>query len=244
MHVIPAIDLLDGRCVRLLYGDYDKVTHYDLDPLILAQQYEQSGARTLHIVDLDGARSGSGENTAVIESIAKETGLTVQTGGGVRTAQDMHQRLSLGVTRVVVGSLAVKEPETVASWLTQHGSAAIVLALDVRIADGESPMLAVHGWQEQTSIPLWGLLEKYGEAVEHVLCTDISRDGAMSGPNVALYQECVARFPKVRFQASGGVRHKADADALAASGVDGMITGKALLEKTLILDELTDYLSV
>ncbi len=243
MHVIPAIDLLGGRIVRLLHGDYDKVTHYDLDPLSLAKQYEKSGAKLLHIVDLDGARSGSGENTAVIETIASTTGLTVQTGGGVRTEQDLMQRLSLGVDRVVIGSLAVKSTETVKDWLMRYGSSAIVLALDVRIENGEPPMLAVHGWQEQTRVSLWDLLALYGDAVSHVLCTDISRDGAMSGPNVRLYQECVQRFPGVRFQASGGVRHKADADALAASAVDGMITGKALLEKTLLIDELTAYLS-
>ena len=242
MNIIPAIDLLDGRCVRLLHGDYDKVTHYDLDPVELAGQYASAGAQNIHIVDLDGARAGSGVHQNVIAGIADIANLTVQSGGGVRSKKDLEIRFDNGIDRVVLGSLAVTEPANVSNWLLEFGADRLVLALDIRFDNDGVPMLATHGWKQQTSTSLWELISSYGENLQHVLCTDIGRDGAMSGPNLELYRECVKRFPNLKFQASGGVRNIDDANALLDTGVDGMITGKALLEGNLSIEELKPFL--
>lgn len=246
MNIIPAIDLLDGRCVRLLYGDYDKVTYYDVEPIALAQRYRDEGAQDIHIVDLDGARDGKGGNMATIESIAAIDGLKVQTGGGVRAEADVTRRLDAGVDRVVTGSLAVKDPQQVANWIDQYGAAHFTIALDVRLDENDVPLVATHGWQQQTDITLWDAVSRINaectSAVEHLLCTDISRDGAMTGPNVELYKRCLQKLPTLKIQSSGGVRHLADAEALAATGVAGMITGKALLEDKLTLKELQPFL--
>ena len=246
MKIIPAIDLLDGRCVRLLYGDYEKVTYYDVEPVKLAQRYRDEGAQEIHIVDLDGAREGEGGNIGMIESIAAIDRLKVQTGGGVRVEADVEQRLGAGVDRVVVGSVAVNQPELVASWIDKYGAGHFTIALDVRLNDDGLPLVATHGWQQQTDITLWDAVERINEhcasGVEHLLCTDIARDGAMTGPNVELYKRCMQKLPQLKIQSSGGVRDLADAQALAASGVAGMITGKALLEQKLTLEELQPFL--
>lgn len=246
MNIIPAIDLLDGRCVRLLYGDYDKVTYYDVNPLELAQRYRDEGAQEIHIVDLDGAREGEGGNISMIESIAAIDGLSVQTGGGVRMEADVTRRLDAGVDRVVTGSVAVNEPQQVAGWIDKYGAGHFTIALDVRLNEEEVPLVATHGWQNQTDITLWDAVARINSecvsAVEHLLCTDISRDGAMTGPNVELYERCLQKLPQLKIQSSGGVRHLADAEALAATGVAGMITGKALLENKLTLQELQPFL--
>ena len=242
MNIIPAIDLLDGRCVRLLHGDYDKVTHYDLDPVELAARYASAGARNIHIVDLDGARAGSGVHQNVVAGITAIENLTVQSGGGVRSKKDLEIRFDNGIDRVVLGSLAVTEPANVSNWLLEFGADRLVLALDIRFDNDGVPMLATHGWKQQTSTSLWELISSYGENLQHVLCTDIGRDGAMSGPNLELYRECVKRFPHLKFQASGGVRNIDDANALLDTGVDGMITGKALLEGNLSIKELKPFL--
>ena len=246
MNIIPAIDLLDGRCVRLLHGEYDKVTYYDVDPVELAQRYSDEGAKYIHIVDLDGAREGKGANLNTIESIAAISGLSVQTGGGVRLASDVTRRFNAGVSRVVTGSVAVTAPDQVAAWMDQYGAERFTLAMDVRLDDNAVPLVATHGWQQQTDITLWDAVERIdslsNSAVEHLLCTDISRDGAMTGPNVELYEQCMQKLPQLKVQSSGGVRHLADAEALAATGVAGMITGKALLENKLSLKELQPFL--
>jgi len=242
MNIIPAIDLLDGRCVRLLHGDYDQVTHYDLDPVKLAQGYADSGARDIHIVDLDGARAGAAAHQQVVAGITGIDQLTVQSGGGVRSKEDLENRFNIGVDRVVLGSLAVTEPNMVCDWLVEFGADRLVLALDIRFDKDGVPMLATHGWKQQTSTSLWELIGHYGERLKHVLCTDIGRDGAMSGPNLKLYRECVKRFPWVKFQASGGVRDIEDAVALSDTGAKGMITGKALLEGSLLIEELKPFL--
>ena len=246
MNIIPAIDLLDGRCVRLLHGDYDKVTYYDIDPWELAQRYRDQGAQNIHIVDLDGAREGAGANLATIESIAAIDGLLVQTGGGVRVEADVTRRFDAGVDRVVTGSVAVNQPEQVASWIDQYGGERFTLAMDVRLDDAGVPLVATHGWQQQTDISLWDAVSaidsQCSSSVVHLLCTDISRDGAMTGPNVELYKQCMEKLPQLKVQSSGGVRDLSDAETLAATGVDGMITGKALLENKLTLEELQPFL--
>jgi phosphoribosylformimino-5-aminoimidazole carboxamide ribotide isomerase len=243
MELIPAIDLLGGRCVRLLHGDFERVTYYRTTAETLAQKYVDAGARTLHVVDLDGARRGRPANAAIIRALAGNPRLTVQVGGGLREAEQVAAILAAGAGRAVVGSTAIHSPQSVIEWAGEYGGDKLVLALDVRFDDDGAPRLASHGWQRQQSTSLWELLEVYaGSGIRHVLCTDIGRDGAMSGPNTALYAECCARFPELAFQASGGVRRVTDLTALAATGVVGAISGKALLEDELDLGEAKPFL--
>jgi len=231
MQLIPAIDLREGRVVRLAQGDYDRETHYDNDPLALAAQYEQAGARLIHIVDLDSARQGGNANLAIIRKICAELSISVQTGGGVRSLTDLEARLDAGAKQVVIGSLSVREPDTVADWLSELGAEAIVAGLDV-MPDGAGGWLPkASGWTESGEIELFALLEKLQSAgLRHVLCTDIERDGMLSGPSVELYHALVARFPALQVQASGGISEEQDLQAAADTGVAGCVVGRALLE--------------
>jgi len=244
MLLIPAIDLRGGQCVRLLQGRFDAETVYASDPLEVLERYLAFGARRIHVVDLDGARDGSQGNRAAIGRIVGRAGReAVQVGGGIRTRQVAEELFDLGVARVVVGSVAVTEPDEVASWLREFGPERVVLAFDVRLDDGGTPRLATHGWERQTQTSLWDAVERYLPAgLRHVLCTDVARDGALSGPNVELYRQCTRRFPNVAWQASGGVSEAADLDALATTGADSVISGRALLEGRLNAEELTPFL--
>ena len=243
MELIPAIDLYQGRCVRLLHGDFDKVTDYPDSPEQLLRAYRDAGAATLHVVDLDGAREGRPVNSAILATLAAQGGMEVQVGGGLRTAAAVAAILETGVARAVVGSTAINAPATVLEWSRRHGGQRLVLALDVRLDDEGVPRLASHGWQQQQEISLWELLDIYVDSdIRHVLCTDIGRDGAMSGPNLALYAECCQRFPAFLFQASGGVRRLDDLHELEATGVAGAISGRALLEGDLRLEEARTFL--
>lgn len=243
MELIPAIDLYQGRCVRLLFGDFDRVTRYPESPETLARNYRDAGAASLHVVDLDGARGGRPGNTAIISSLVSLGGIAVQVGGGLRDRANVEEVLSAGASRAVVGSTAISDPDTVIDWARDFGGQRLVLALDVRFDDDGEPRLATHGWQQQQMTSLWDLLAIYSDSgIRHVLCTDIGRDGAMSGPNVGLYAECRRRFPDVLFQASGGVRRLADLRELAATGVAGAISGRALLEGDLALEEARPFL--
>ena len=244
MLFIPAIDLRGGQCVRLLQGRFDAETVYASDPLEVLERYLAFGARRIHVVDLDGARDGSQGNRAAIGRIVGRAGReAVQVGGGIRTRQVAEELFDLGVARVVVGSVAVTEPDEVASWLREFGPERVVLAFDVRLDDGGTPRLATHGWERQTQTSLWDAVERYLPAgLRHVLCTDVARDGALSGPNVELYRQCTRRFPNVAWQASGGVSEAADLDALATTGADSVISGRALLEGRLNVEELAPFL--
>lgn len=244
MRLIPAIDLRDGRCVRLLQGRFDAETVYASDPREVLDGYLSLGATAIHVVDLDGARAGSQANRAAIARLADHAPpRTVQVGGGVRSRAVVDDLLALGVARVVVGSVAVIEPDEVAGWLHDPGAERVVLAFDVRIDDGGTPRLATHGWERQTQTSLWDAVERYLPAgLRHVLCTDVARDGAMSGPNLALYAEAVRRFPVIDWQASGGVSCAADLHALAATGVAAVISGRALLEGRLSAEEVAPFL--
>ena len=187
MKIIPAIDLHDGKCVRLYKGDFDKVTHYSDQPLEIARAYAALRVDDLHIVDLDGARTGSQQNARVVRELCAETPLTVQLGGGIRDSDRVRYWLENGVARCVVGSVAVEEPERVAAWIGEFGTDRIVLALDVTIEE-QGPILATQGWTTSTGVSLWDLLDRYSTlGAKHLLCTDIGRDGAMSGPNFDLY---------------------------------------------------------
>lgn len=242
MIVIPAIDLYQGRCVRLYQGRYDQVTFYQQHPVELAQRYKDAGVTVLHLVDLDGARDELEVNHHVISQIASIPGLLVQSGGGIRNEDDIRKRFDMGIDRVVIGSLAVSQPDTVQTWLKRYGRETITLALDVRFDQTGTPRLATQGWTQQSDVSLWDCLAQYGNALEHVLCTDIARDGALSGPSTDLYGECVRRFAALEFQASGGVRNLQDIKTLDELGLAGVVSGKALLEEQLTLQEIEPFL--
>lgn len=243
MQLIPAIDLKDGRCVRLLRGDFANQTSYQAQPLDLVREYRACGADWLHVVDLDRARDGTARgNRELIAQLAGEPGIRLQVGGGLRRRVDVAQALATGAARAVIGSTAVSDPDAVKSWLESFGCERIVLALDVRLDSG-TPCIATHGWQRQSSLALWDAVAGFEDAgLKHVLCTDVGRDGALAGPNVALYGEAIRRFPQIVWQASGGIRDSADLQALAACGAGAAISGKALLENLIPLEELRPFL--
>ncbi len=243
MLLIPAIDLRGGRCVRLYQGNFDAETRYDTDPPELLDRYRELGASWLHVVDLDGARAGAQANRATILALAARETVRLQVGGGLRDAAAVEAMLGAGVARVVIGSAALSRPAEVRQWLQRFGADAIVLAFDVRLAPDGVPHCAIHGWRDTTGVPLWQALEDYVAAgLQHVLCTDIARDGALSGPNLDLYKEGVRRYPQLRWQASGGVRDVADLRRLAATGAAAAISGRALLEERFLPEELQPFL--
>jgi phosphoribosylformimino-5-aminoimidazole carboxamide ribotide isomerase len=242
MQLIPAIDILNGRCVRLLRGEFDRETRYPLDPRRLARDYRAAGAEWLHVVDLDGAAGGERGNTALIGEIAAAADLKIQLGGGIRSERSLIEALAIA-DRVVIGSLAVTEPPTVARWLDTHGSDRIVLGLDVRVDAAGEARITTHGWTEVSELTLDQAIARYlSPGLKHVLCTDVARDGALSGPNVELYAKAQAAHPLIAFQASGGIRDAADLYRLAESGVAAAISGKALLEQRIRFEEIRPFL--
>ncbi|WP_353084058.1 1-(5-phosphoribosyl)-5-[(5-phosphoribosylamino)methylideneamino]imidazole-4-carboxamide isomerase [Stenotrophomonas sp.] len=235
--VYPALDIREGRVVRLLQGDYAQQTTYGDDPLPRAQAFAAAGASWMHLVDLDAARAGGYTLAPLLSSIASQTSLKVQTGGGVRSRDDVARILDAGATRVVVGSVSVREPETVIGWLREFGPDRLTIALDARQAEDGRWLLPVHGWTEIAEDTLDVLAQRYAEAgMQHLLCTDIARDGMLSGPNIALYQHLAALLPGVAVQASGGVRDADDVAQAKAVGCGGAILGKALLEGRMTLE--------
>jgi phosphoribosylformimino-5-aminoimidazole carboxamide ribotide isomerase len=243
MMLIPAIDLRGGRCVRLRQGDFRAETIYPLSPQELLQQYRALGASWLHVVDLDGARDGVMENRGIILALASQRAVRLQAGGGVRSAAIVEDLLRLGVARVVVGSTAIDAADEVAGWLATYGGAQIVLAFDVRIVTNGDPEVQTSGWTRGSGTSLWAAVERFAACgLTHVLCTDVERDGTLDGPNLALYAQCVERFPGVRWQASGGVRDAADLTRLAGLGVAAAVSGKALLEQRISPEELRSFL--
>ncbi len=239
--VYPAIDVRAGRVVRLKQGDYLDETRYGDDPLALAARYAQAGAGWLHLVDLDAARAGGYTLGPLLRQIAAQTGLKVQTGGGVRRREDVEALLEAGAARVVVGSLAVSQPETVLDWLAAFGSQRLTVALDTRLGADGRWTLPLHGWTEDAEATLEVLLARYAEAgLTHLLCTDIARDGMLAGPNLDLYRALARAHPRVRLQASGGARNASDVAAARAAGCAGIVLGKALLEGRLTLEGALD----
>ena len=235
----PAIDVREGRVVRLRQGDYAQETRYTDQPLALAGRYADAGARWLHLVDLDAARAGGYTLAPLLGELKARTGLKVQTGGGVRGEVDVESLLAAGADRVVVGSLAVREPGRVASWVSRYGAECITVALDTR-RDAEGRWrLPVHGWTEEGGKELDVLAAAYAEVgLRHLLCTDISRDGMLSGPNLDLYRYLCERFPRLAVQASGGVSAASDVAAAKALGCGGIVLGKALLDGLLELSDV------
>ena len=238
MILYPAIDLRGGRVVRLTEGRFDQETTYGDNPLSVARGFASAGALWLHLVDLDGAKDPARRQTALVEKLARESGLLVQTGGGIRDESQVEALLKAGAQRVIVGSLAAKNPGLVRSWLKLFGAGRIVLAPDVRLDADGTPRVAAAGWQESTGVTLDDFLAGYVSAgLVHVLCTDISRDGRLTGPNSALYARMVQGFPALQIQASGGVSSLDDLRALRVTGAAGAIVGRALYENKFTLAE-------
>ena len=236
--VYPALDIRDGSVVRLLQGDYARQTTYGDDPLPRAQAFAAAGAGWMHLVDLDAAKAGGYTLAPLLRQIAASTPLKVQTGGGVRGRDDVARILDAGASRVVIGSLAVRQPDEVLAWLDEFGAEQLTIALDTRQGDDGVWRLPVHGWTETADVTLDELAARYAQAgMKHLLCTDISRDGMLSGPNIALYGHLARLLPGVAVQASGGVRDVADIRAAKAAGCGGAVLGKALLEDRLELGE-------
>ena len=227
MIIYPAIDLINGEVVRLHKGDFARKTTYGTDPVAVAKSYADAGAEWLHLVDLDGAKDPANRQTDLISRIIAGSGLKVQTGGGIRSRDDVAALVEAGASRVVIGSLAVRDPELVADLMLEYGAEAICLAADVLRQDGGF-LIAVSGWQEASGLTLSDFLTGFQPAgLRHVLCTDIDRDGMMTGPNNDLYRQVKGQFPDIHLQASGGVKGIEDLDGLAT---DGVIIGRAIYE--------------
>ncbi|KRG83035.1 1-(5-phosphoribosyl)-5-[(5-phosphoribosylamino)methylideneamino] imidazole-4-carboxamide isomerase [Stenotrophomonas daejeonensis] len=236
--VYPALDIRNGQVVRLLQGDYAQQTTYGDDPLPRAQAFAAGGAHWMHLVDLDAAKAGGYTLAPLLGQIASNTSLKVQTGGGVRGRDDVARILDAGASRVVIGSLAVRQPEQVLAWLDEFGAERLTIALDTRQGADGVWCLPVHGWTETADVTLDELATRYAQTgMKHLLCTDIARDGMLSGPNIDLYAHLSKLLPGVAVQASGGVRDVADVAAAKAAGCGGAVLGKALLEGRLQLDE-------
>ncbi len=236
MIVYPAIDLRQGRCVRLSQGRFDRATIYADDPPAVASGFAAAGATWLHVVDLDGAKDGNAAQTDLVKDIAAASGLKVQTGGGIRSELQITDYLDGGIARVVIGSLALTNPALVATWLDRFGRDRIVVAFDVKPAPDGSWHVATHGWQKDSGRTLFTVIDEYGAAyMRHVLCTDVSRDGLLGGPNFDLYRAIRERYPELQVQASGGVSSLDDLKAVKATGVAGVVVGKALYEGNLAL---------
>lgn len=243
MEVIPAIDLLDGMVVRLFKGDFDQVTEYPDPPVEVARRYNRAGIDRLHVVDLNGARSGTPAHLDVIAEITSTVGMAVQVGGGIRQIQQARALLAAGAERIVVGSTAAQDPDAVIGWFGELGPDSVVIGVDVALTPDSDPIVQTHGWTESSDQTLWHLMDRFMAAgAYNFLCTDISRDGTLMGPNMALYSECTRRYPKARVIASGGISGAAELPELAATGVTSVVTGKALLDGRLSLEEIEQFL--
>ena len=236
--IIPAIDLIDGCVVRLLQGNYGARRDYGEDPLVRLQRYQASGAQLLHIVDLTGAKDPKARQIPLLRELLGSLSIPVQTGGGIRSADDVRSLLDAGAARVVVGSAAVKRTDEVAGWMKTFGADKLVLALDVRINKAGNAEVAVSGWQENSGVLMDDLIRAFEPSgLRYVLTTDISKDGTLAGPNTALYAKLAQTFPNIDFQASGGIGSLDDIRAVSHTGAAGVIVGRALLEGKFTLEE-------
>lgn len=237
MQIIPAIDIIDGKCVRLTEGDYSTKTEYAFSPLEMAKQYEEIGFKRVHLVDLDGAKAGNVINWKIVEEIASETNLSIDFGGGVKTMAEVKRILDLGVTYVTVGSIAAKQPNEFRSWLEIFGAEKFFLGADVR-----DQKIMTAGWLERTDIDLSEFIEQYMNlGVNHFFCTDISKDGQLMGPATALYKQIIESFPDINLVASGGVSSLKDLIELKEIGCSGAIVGKAIYEGKIALQDLAMF---
>ncbi len=237
IELIPAIDIINGQCVRLTKGDYDQKTVYRDSPAEVAKEFEEIGFRRLHVVDLDGAKSKHIVNEAVLTAITTETNLVVDFGGGIKTDEDIEKAFAAGASMVTVGSIAVTQPDLFMGWLEKYGPERIILGADVRHGK-----ICINGWKEDSCEDLLPFLRKYIEAgVRNVLCTEISKDGTLSGPAISLYSEVMEAYPELHLIASGGVSSLDDIKALNAAGIPAVVFGKAIYEGKINLNELWDW---
>ena len=236
MRIIPAIDIIDGKCVRLSQGDYAQKTVYNENPLEVAKQFEDAGLRHLHLVDLDGAKARKVVNWKVLQAIVTNTGLKVDFGGGLRTTEDVRKVLECGAAQITAGSIAVSDRETVLQWLTEFGAERIILGADAK--DGR---IAVHGWLDDSGLDVLRFIDDYHRAgIRYVVCTDIAKDGMLQGPSTELYQHILAANKDVSLIASGGVSSIQDLHELKAAGLEAAIVGKAIYEGRITLKELSE----
>lgn len=234
IELIPAIDIIDGKCVRLTKGDYDTKKIYNEDPVSVAKEFEAHGIRRLHVVDLDGARSKHIVNDKVLQRIARETNLVIDFGGGIKTDEDVARAFEAGAHMITIGSIAVTDPERSMEWLHRYGAEHIVLGADVR-----NGRVSINGWKEDSQEELIPFLDRYlSEGMRNVLCTDISKDGMLQGPAIALYRKVMEHYPDCHLIASGGVSSMDDIRALEAAGIPAVVFGKAIYEGKIKLEEL------
>ena len=237
IELIPAIDIIEGQCVRLTKGDYDQKTVYRDSPAEVAKEFEEIGFKRLHVVDLDGAKSKHIVNSEVLRRITTDTQLVVDFGGGIKTDEDIEKAFAAGASMVTIGSIAVTNPDLFMGWLEKYGAERIILGADVRHGK-----VSINGWKEDSSEDLLPFLKKYIDAgVKNVLCTEISKDGTLTGPAIELYQSMMAAYPELHLIASGGVSSIDDIKDLEAAGIPAVVFGKAIYEGKINLNELWDW---
>lgn len=238
IEIIPAIDIIDAKCVRLSQGDYEQKKVYNENPLEVAKMFEGAGIKRLHLVDLDGAKAQHIVNYKVLESIATHTNLTIDFGGGLKSDEDLRIAFESGAKMITGGSIAVKKPDVFSSWIEKFGSERIILGADVK-----NEKIAVSGWIETTDADLLPFVEKFkAKGVDKVICTDISKDGMLQGPSIELYKKILEQFPDLYLIASGGVSSMADIEALQEANVPAVITGKAIYEGRITMADLTQFI--
>lgn len=237
MQIIPAIDIIDGKCVRLTEGDYAQKIIYNEDPLEVAKAFEAAGIQRLHLVDLDGAKAGTVQNWKVLESIALNTKLVIDFGGGIKTNDDVALVFERGATLATIGSIAVANPTLFLSWVNTYGAERFFLGADVK-----DNCIAVNGWMQTSNIAIDSFISDYlAQGISNIFCTDVSKDGRLEGPSTALYQSLIQLFPNLKLVASGGVSSLQDLEALDAIGCAGAIVGKAIYENRISLESLQQF---
>lgn len=237
MKIIPAIDILEGKCVRLEQGDYSIKKIYSENPLEIAKQFEDNGIRNLHLVDLDGAKSGKIVNWNILNQIALKTNLKIDFGGGIKSYNDLKIAFENGANQITAGSIAVKDKQQVLSWINKYGNEKIILGADVK-----SENIAINGWKVNTKINVFNFISDYHKnGIKNVICTDISKDGMLEGASVDLYKKILEKLPDIKLIASGGVTNINELDLLIDINVDGVIIGKAIYENRIKLQELKKY---
>ena len=237
MQIIPAIDIIDGKCVRLTQGDYNQKKIYNENPLEVARQFEDAGLQRLHLVDLDGARAGRVTNWNVLEMLASKTSLVIDFGGGIKTEKDVQIVFECGSAYATVGSIAVKEQDVFLNWLTTYGAVKFIVGADVH-----DEKITISGWTEKTAIWIYDFIQNYTEhGVQQLFCTDVAKDGALEGPSIELYKNIIQKFPALHFIASGGVSSIDDVYQLEEIGCKGVIIGKAIYESRIALGDLKKF---
>jgi phosphoribosylformimino-5-aminoimidazole carboxamide ribotide isomerase len=237
MQIVPAIDIIDGKCVRLTEGDYAQKIIYNENPLEVAKAFEDAGIKRLHLVDLDGAKAGVVKNWKVLESIALHTKLVIDFGGGIKTDEDVALVFERGASLATIGSIAVANPELFLNWVSTYGAHAFFLGADVK-----DNLIAVNGWMKTSNISINGFISGYlDKGITNIFCTDVTKDGRLEGPSTVLYQSLLTMFPNLKLVASGGVSSLQDLEALADIGCAGAIVGKAIYENRISLKELQQF---